>query len=110
MKMYRGKRVIGLNIPYLMAHDLEIINDTSVLLNENHFRKLQFSDDPKLRLFWDGLKRKHLYESGNWNIFADEGRFTGPNESIEDAYDRIDREYCAKTGRWELFIWDEKQK
>lgn len=43
-------------------------------------------------------------------IFSDEGRFMRPNESIEDAYDRIDREYCAKTDRWKLFIWDEKQK
>ena len=108
--MNEGKRVIGVNIAYMLANDLEIINDTTVLLNQHHFDRFKVDRDPQLRQFWEALQQKHLYESGNWNIFGDGDRFVHEGESVDDALDRIDHEYCVKTGRWELFIWDDKQK
>lgn len=110
MKMYEGKRVIGVNIVYMLAHDLEIIEDTSALLNPNHFEAFKVDKNLKLRQFWDALQQKHLHETGNWYIFDEGDRFVGPDESIDEALDRIDREYCEKTGRWELFIWNDEQK
>ena len=91
----------------MLAHYDDIINDTSAILNPHHFEKFKYDENRKLRQFWDGLQKKHLHETGNWNLFNEGGRFMGPNETEDEAYNRIDNEYCAKTDRWELFIWED---
>lgn len=108
--MNESKTVVGVNIVYLLAHYIEIIEDTSAILNPRHFERFKYDENKTLRLFWDGLQRNHLHKTGNWNIFNEGGRFMRSNETENEAYDRIDREYCEKTGHWELFIWNEKQK
>ena len=50
---------------------------------------------------------KHQIESGNWYLFGPGERFVGANESYGEALERIDREYCEKTGHWDLFEWVE---
>ena len=101
------KRAKFFNPDYLLLHADEIINNTSVLLPQWFFLCIQFDEDPKFRDIWRRMYQKHQVESGNWYIFGRGDRWIGPNESWEEAEDRIVREYCEATGHWDLFIWKE---
>lgn len=101
------KRAEFFNPDYLLLHADEIINNTSVLLPQWFFLCIQFDEDPKFRRIWQRMYQKHQVESGNWYIFGRGDRWIGPNETWEEAEDRIVREYCEATGHWDLFIWKE---
>ena len=101
------KRAEFFNPDYLLLHADEIINNTSVLLPHWFFLCIEFDEDPKFRRIWQRMYQKHQVESGNWYIFGRGDRWIGPNETWEEAEDRIVREYCEATGHWDLFIWEE---
>lgn len=56
------------------------------------------------------MKKKQLNESGNWYIFGRGDPWIGPDETWQEAEDRIVREYCEATGHWDLFIWEEVEE
>ena len=101
------KRANRLNLDYLLLHSNEIIEDTSILSPQWMFLGLEFSPNDNLRNIWSRMYQKHQVESGNWYIFGRGDRWIGPNETWEEAEDRIVREYCEATGHWDLFIWKE---
>ena len=101
------KRAEFFNPNYLLLHADEIINNTSVLLPQWFFLCIQFDEDPKFTDIWRRMYQKHQVESGNWYIFGRGDRWIGPNETWEEAEDRIVRGYCEATGHWDLFIWEE---
>lgn len=102
------KRAIFFNIPYLLDHADEIINNTDVLLPEWILHATETPDDGDvLKDIWNRMRQKHLHESGNWYIFGRGNRWIGPNETEDEAEDRVVREYCEATGHWDLFIWKE---
>ena len=101
------KRAKFFNPDYLLLHAEEIINDTSVLLPQWFFLGIRYDEDSKFRDIWKRMFQKHQVESGNWSIFGRGDRWIGPNETWEEAEDRIVREYCEATGHWGLFIWEE---
>lgn len=101
------KRAEDVNWDYLLLHADEIINNTSVLSPQWLFLPIEFDDEEKFRDIWRRMYQKHQVESGNWYIFGRGDRWIGPNETWEEAEDRIVREYCEATGHWDLFIWKE---
>ena len=101
------KRANRLNLDYLLLHSNEIIEDTSILSPQWMFLGLRFSPNDTHRDIWRRMYQKHQVESGNWYIFGRGDRWIGPNETWEEAEDRIVREYCEATGHWDLYIWEE---
>lgn len=102
------KRAEGINRVYLTNHAEEIINNTDVLFPEWLWRHAQLPDDGEyLKDIFKQIQRKQLNESGNWYIFGRGDPWIGPDETWEEAEDRIVREYCEATGHWDLFIWKE---
>ncbi|MGN0176648.1 MAG: hypothetical protein ACI389_02300 [Methanobrevibacter sp.] len=104
------KRAILINIPYLLNHSEEIINNTSVLSPRWLFSFLEFDENKKYRDIWKQMYQKHQRESGNWYIFGRGDPWIGPGETWDEAEDRIVREYCEATGHWDLFIWKEVEE
>ena len=101
------KRAKFFNPDYLLLHAEEIINDTSVLLPQWFLLGIRYDEDSKFSDIWKRMFQKHQVESGNWSIFGRGDCWIGPNETWEEAEDRIVREYCEATGHWGLFIWEE---
>lgn len=102
------KRAEGINRVYLTNHAEDIINNTDVLFPEWLWSRAQLPDDGEyLKDIFKQIQRKQLNESGNWYIFGRGDRWIGPDETWQEAEDRIVREYCEATGHWDLFIWKE---
>lgn len=102
------KRAEWINTDYLLNHAEDIINNTKVLFPEWLVRKTQsFDDGDILSDIWERIRKKQLNESGNWYIFGRGDPWIGPDETWQEAEDRIVREYCEATGHWDLFIWKE---
>ena len=102
------KRAEGIDRVYLTNHAEEIINNTDVVFHEWLWRQAQLPDDGEyLKDIFKQIQRKQLNESGNWYIFGRGDPWIGPDETWEEAEDRIVREYCEATGHWDLFIWKE---
>lgn len=102
------KRAEGIDRVYLTNHAEEIINNTDVLFPEWLWMRAQLPDDGEyLKDIFEQIRRKQLNESGNWYIFGRGDPWIGPDETWQEAEDRIVREYCEATGHWDLFIWKE---
>ncbi len=103
------KRAEFINKNYLLLHSEEIINNTDVLFPYWQWLATRnpVEDDDYLRRIWERIEQKQLHESGNWHIFGRGDRWIRPNETDQEAEDRIVREYCEATGHWDLFIWKE---
>lgn len=103
------KRAKFINIDFLIRHSEEIINNTDVLFPYWQWLATRnpIEDDDHLSGIWKRIEQKQLHESGNWYIFGRGDPWIGPNETAQEAEDRIVREYCEATGHWGLFIWEE---
>lgn len=101
------KRAKSINLDYLYLHASDIINNTDVLLPNWFFLSLEHDGNDTHYDIWRRMYQKHQVESGNWYAFGRGNWWIGPNETWEEAEDRIVREYCEATGHWDLFIWKE---
>ncbi|MCQ2738372.1 MAG: hypothetical protein MJ224_07175 [archaeon] len=101
------KLVKGLNEDYLKEHADDIINNTNALLCPFSIDYIRFSQDPELEIIYYLINEKH---KNNFQLFGRGNYFMKPGETREEAFARVDLEYCEATGHWDLFKWEEVPK
>ena len=110
IEKYKYKMPDDTNLDYFLEHADEMIEDTEHVLDswwisglkKKAFRtKYEDYVNWKLKL-WDKAHAEHNYAITMGGLF-----FVIPGEFEDQELYRLEHDYCAATGRWDFFVWED---